>query len=208
MLEPDVMLHWNDMELSTDSTEALIVEADPSSDILKTTPIKHVDAEKGNLLPGHVGYRKSENGKGKKNKISPMSTIDQRESVNNATLTGGVRVKPVAVTLPGVQHSKDELKSLMASTSRRMTSGGEQSSVAAAGPSAAGSASRRPNVRSWSTGARNSVPTSSAGECRLMSQCRRLMSLDRGRAWLRRCCLRQILTRLQLTHQGVFQSTM
>ena len=74
MSEPDVMLHWNDLELSTNSTEALIVEADPSSDVLKTPPIKHVNAEKGNLLPGHVGYRKSEDGKGKKNKICLLYT--------------------------------------------------------------------------------------------------------------------------------------
>jgi len=134
VFEPDIMLHWNDLELSTDSTEALIVETESLSDILKTPLIKHMDAEKGNLLPRHVIYRKSEDGKGIKNKISPMSTIGQRKSVDNPTLTGGIKAKPVAVTLPGVQHSKEELKSLMASTSRNMISGSGQSNFATAGP--------------------------------------------------------------------------
>jgi len=163
VLEPDIMLHWNDLELSTDSTEALVVETEPLSDILKSPLIKHVDAEKGNVLPRHVIYRKSEDGKGIKNKISPMSTIGQGESVDNPTLTGGVKVKPVAVTLLGVQHSKEELKSLIASTSRNITSGSGQSNVATAAPNTVNSTNQRPIVRSWSTGTPNSIPTSSAG---------------------------------------------
>ena len=122
VFEPDVMLHWNDLELSTDSTEALIVGAEPSSDILNTPLIQHLNAEtKGSVLPRHVVYRKSEGGKGIKNKKLPHISIGHGASVDNPTLTGGVKVKPVAVTLPEVQRSGEELKSLIASVPRRMS---------------------------------------------------------------------------------------
>jgi len=51
VVKPDVTLHWDDLELSTDSTEALTVGAEPSSDVLTTPSVRRVDAvEKGTAM--------------------------------------------------------------------------------------------------------------------------------------------------------------
>jgi len=46
VVEPDVTLHWNDLGLSTDSTEALAVRAKPSSNTLTSPWVQRVDVVK------------------------------------------------------------------------------------------------------------------------------------------------------------------